>query len=108
MNQFTQKPIQFQAVRFDGGIDNATTIINWLAQEYNVDAYYKPERIVRPLDSEMQSYTDDESLYIVTNRDSGNRTVRVGNWIMPDGPEGRRRFDVYDDESIQHFFNPVA
>lgn len=108
MNTFTQKPIQYTAVQFEGGIQNATTIINWLANEYHVDAYYKPERVVEPLDSDMQSYTDPEQIMIVTNRDPGNRILRTGNWVMPDGPEGRRRFDIFDDESIQHFFNKVG
>jgi hypothetical protein len=112
MEQFTQKPVQFPAVKFEGGIDNATTIINWLAEDFRVEAYYKPERLHKSLSDETEDWTEPESIaMMLPSRLDGApivRHLRAGSWVMPNTPEGSRRFDVFDDESIEYFFNKVG
>ena len=111
MEQFTQKPKQFPAVKFEGGIENATTIINWLHDEFRIEAFYKPERLVKSLSDDVEDWTEPESvaMQVPSRLDGGTimRHLRKDAWVMPYGPEGRT-FDVFDDETIDHFFNKVG
>jgi hypothetical protein len=109
MGEFIQKPVQFKAVKFDGGVDNATQIIDWLFREFRTEAFYRPERVIRPSSEsdEIETYTEPEQI-VILRPDQTERRLRPGNWIMPITPEGNRRFDIFDDESIEHFFIKVG
>lgn len=106
---FTAKAEQFPAVQFEGGIDNATEIITWLALNFRTEAAYRPEIKFPAFDSESEPRVEFERITVRDYREDGPTTITVpkGCWLMPRGPEGQR-WIVMDDEGLNAMFNPAG
>lgn len=96
------KPPQFDAVKFEGGVESATEIIQWIQERTRRQAFYAP-----PLKSER----GDSQEYVIIKADRVDTFdwhVRPGCWIVHERIAQGPFVFCENDEILAHMYNVVG